>query len=428
MKLRMKNLFIIAALILLSSGCGTKTPPAREPVQGDTSVKETERKEEPESAGNSKEGHDGNDGPDLGGSDGPELSPEEETAQSHHDYEEEGREIALVTDVGYVMDHGFNEAALQGIQKYSDAAGISYSCYSTDVDTEDAYKDTILAAIRNNAELVVCVGPHFEQAVGSLQNDYHDTYFLLLDGVPRDSSGEAADVAENVHCVTYREEEAGYLVGYMSVLEGYKEFGFIGGERLPSVERYGYGYLRGIDDAAGFLEISDEVHVEYWYADTFLPDSRVEEVSKEWYETGTEVIFACGGSLYESVLPSAEAYDGKIIGVDVDQSDISELILTSAMKGIDSSIIVALDEFFANGRRWPEKLAGEIGAYGAKEKCVSLPVQDKAWRFKTATTNQYLQILARLRSGDIEIPVDMDIPPKTSIAVTYHNQQEERDS
>ena len=180
MKLRMRNLFMIAALLLLSSGCSTKTPPANEPVKEESSGQETDIKTETDENDEKEPG--GNNGPDLSENDGPELSSAEETAQNHQDYEDEGREVALVTDVSYVMDHGFNEAAFQGIQKYADAAGISYSSYSTDVDTAESYQDTILAAIHNNAELVVCVGPHFEQAVGSLQNDYSDTYFLLLDG------------------------------------------------------------------------------------------------------------------------------------------------------------------------------------------------------------------------------------------------------
>lgn len=80
-----------------------------------------------------------------------------------------------------------------------------------------------------------------------------------------------------------------------------------------------------------------------------------------------------GGSLYQSVLLSAEEYDGKLIGVDADQSGISERFLTSATKGIDASVIVALDEFFASGKKWPDKLGGQAVSYGAKEKCVSLP-------------------------------------------------------
>lgn len=406
MKLRIKNVFMIAALLLLSSGCGIQPVPTEDAdlVHSPNTVLNEQEEEEPK------------------------MSTEGETAKNHRDYQTEGRQVALVTDGGSAIDSGFNQAAYKGVQTYAEAAGISYSCYSADADTPDAYENTLLEAIEDNAELVVCVGSHFEQAVYSLQEEYDEIYFLLLDGVPRDSSGEEAAIADNVHCITYREEEAGYLAGYMAVLEGYTEFGFIGGERIASVQRYGYGYLQGIDDAASFLEVGDDIHVEYWYADTFLPDGQIEEVSKDWYQAGTQIIFACGGQLYESVLASAQVCDGKMIGADVDQSDISGLFLTSATKGIDSSIVVALDDFFASGRRWPEELAGNIGSYGAKEKCISLPVQDNAWRFKTATTNDYLRILAHLRSGDIQIQAEPDHQPEVNIMVIYHNQQEESDS
>lgn len=342
--------------------------------------------------------------------------------------------IALVTDVSSVMDNGFNQAALQGIQTYSDGADIFYATYSTETDTADAYKDTILAAIQDNAELIVCAGPHFERAVGELQNEYSNVYFLLLDGVPKDVSGDFVTIAPNVHCITYREEEAGYLAGYMAVLEGYRKFGFIGGEQLPTVVRYENGYLQGIDDAIVSLGSNEEAEVRRWYADTFLANEETKEVSKEWYESGTEVIFACGGSLYESVLSSAEECDGLLIGVDADQSGISERFLTSAAKGIDSSVVVALDEFFANGKKWPEKLAGQAVSYGAREKCVSLPIQGSAWRFQTAGMDEYLRLLARLRTGEISIPVhEAALSAEKTIRVIDYDgngsrSQEEKDS
>ena len=111
-----------------------------------------------------------------------------------------------------------------------------------------------------------------------------------------------------------------------------------------------------------------------------------------------------------------------MIGVDVDQSDISELFLTSAMKGIDSSVIDALDEFFANGRSWPKKIGGEVISYGAKEKCIRLPVQDDAWRFQNATVADYLRIAAGLKSGDINISDNMDDLSESSVSVTYHKK------
>lgn len=405
MKKKVKSLFMIVTLILLASACGTQTVPAEEPeniVQPADQISDE--------------------------SDDRDQDTEEENAENVRDERKSGARIALVTDVSSVMDSGFNQAALQGIQTYADGAGVFYSTYSTDIDTAEDYKNAVLAAIQDNAELIVCVGTHFEQVVGELQNDYSDIYFLLLDGVPTDTSGEPVDIAPNVHCITYREEEAGYLVGYMSVREGYRKFGFIGGEPLPSVKGYGYGFLQGIDEAAALIEDSDEIQVEYWYADTFSPNEQVEEVSTEWYQSGTEIIFACGGALYESVLSAAEECNGVLIGVDADQSGISGRFLTSAMKGIDSSVIVALDDFFASGKKWPEKLAGNVVSYGAKEKCVSLPVKGNAWRFQNATINDYLQTLARLRSGEIQISVDADNPPRIAITVNYHDQQEESDS
>ncbi len=404
MKRQVLSLFIIASLILLSSGCGGHVTPAEEPGRENASGQGPDDTEDTEKPGQQEE---------------PETPPAAR---------EENVCIALVTDAGSIVDNGFNHAALEGIQTYADGAGVSYACYSADADTPDAHKAAVLTAIQDNAELIVCAGSPFEQAVGSLQEDYGNVYFLLLDGVPRDLGGDEIAIAPNVHCITYREEEAGYLVGYMAVLEGYRKLGFIGGEEIPSIQRYGYGYLQGIDDAAASLEASDDIRVEYWYGGSFCPDGQIEDVSMEWYQAGTEIIFACGGSLYQSVLASAETCEGMLIGADVDQSGISERFLTSAMKGISSSVVVALDDFFASGKKWPDGLAQKAVSYGAKEKCISLPVQNGAWRFQTATMDEYLKILARLRSGDIQIPVDTETLPETAATVVYHNEQEGSDS
>ncbi len=405
--MKKKILIMIVTLIFMVSACSARTAPAEE--AGNTQLSGQTPEEEATS----------------------EVSTQQES-EENDDSQKSGVRIALVTDVSSVMDSGFNQAALQGIQTYSDGAGVFYSSYSTDADTEDAYTDTVLAAIRDNAELIVCVGSHFEQALGALQDEYSDIYFLLLDGVPKDSDGKEVTIAPNVHCITYREEEAGYLVGYMSVLEGYRRFGFVGGEQIPSVIRYENGYLQGINDAAAFVENGEEIEVRRWYADTFLANKEIEEVSGTWYEEGTEIIFACGGSIYESVLAAAKDGEGMLIGVDSDQSGISERFLTSATKGIDASVVVALDDFFASGKKWPEKLAGEAVSYGAKEKCISLPVQGDAWRFQNATTNEYLQLLARLRAGEITIPTsaeaslnDKDIIIINDDLQNLHSQEEQ---
>lgn len=409
MRKRLKFLIVLAAVGMVSAACGREDDFTKMPTEAESPAQAAENKPIQE-----EEMDDGE----------PAQMPEHTTVSN---CQIAGGQVALVIDVGSAMDSGFNQAALNGAQTYADAADISYSYYSAGEDTAQSYEKAVMTAIENDAALVICAGSHFEQAVGKLQKEYGDVYFLLLDGVPRDDAGDEIEAASNVHCIIYQEEEAGYLAGYMAVLEGYTKLGFIGGEQLPSVERYGYGYLQGIDAAAAVMDNSDDVSVEYWYADTFVPDRRIEETSSEWYEAGTEIIFACGGSLYQSVLMSAESCGGRLIGVDVDQSDVSDLFLTSAVKGIDSSVIDALDEFFANGRSWPKEIAGSVNSYGAKEKCVRLPVQDDAWRFQTATMNDYLQVLAGLKSGGIKVSDDIDIQPETTVEVIYHDRQQEDD-
>lgn len=337
-------------------------------------------------------------------------------------YLKTGGQIALVIDPGVPEDSEFNQAAWEGVLSYADAADISCSYYSVENDVEDGCEMAITEAIQNQARIVICTGSRFEQAVGSLQKQYSDVSFLLLDGVLRDETGSEVPIEDNVYCITYREEEAGYLAGYMAVLEGYRKLGFIGGKQQPSVQKYCYGYLQGIDAAAKLLEAEKEIRVDYWYADTFLADPEIEEVSAGWYRDGTEVIFACGGPLYRSVLAGAEQFDGKLIGVDTDLSGVSERFLTSAMKGIKESVIASLDEFFASGARWPKELAGQAVLCGADKKYVGLPVTQEAWRFENVSEYEYYRLLGAMRDGRIEVSGDIGDRPETEVLVVYHKE------
>ena len=77
-----------------------------------------------------------------------------------------------------------------------------------------------------------------------MQNEYPKIQFLMLDAKPR-KSGQKAELASNVHCILFREEEAGYLAGYAAVREGYTRLGFLGGKEIAPVQRYGSGFIQG---------------------------------------------------------------------------------------------------------------------------------------------------------------------------------------
>ena len=238
-------------------------------------------------------------------------------------------------------------------------------------------------------------------------------FFLLIDQAPEEAADE---LEENVHEVSFREEESAYLAGYLTVLEGHHRLGFIGGGKTPSVVRYGYGYLKGIDDAARELEL-DDVAVNCWYAENGRPSPEIYEKAAQWYAGGTEVIFACGGMLFESVLEAANKEDGLLIGADVDRSGLSERFLTSAEKGIANAVAISLDEYYAAGKRWPEGLAGQNVRYGTAQNCAGIPVFDTEWRFRNVTMEQFYEVYKKIRQGEVSVPDETGKAPEVSVTL-----------
>lgn len=347
------------------------------------------------------------------------------------DYSETGGEIALLTD-GNVEDGGYNEAVYNGVRMYALGAGVSFSYYYVDPESPDSYSEQMEKAIEDGAGLIVCAGYRFGEAVGDLDGAYPQTAFLLVDAVPHNAADEEEPIQENVHCILFHEEQAGYLAGYMAVWEGYRNLGFIGGSFLdrdlldpefgyrreePPVLRYGYGYLQGIDAAAKDLSLTD-VTVNYWYGDTFSADIAVREKAASWYESGVQVIFACGGGLYESVLEAAEEQDGLMIGVDVDQSRISDRVLTSAVKNISAAVTDALDEYYMAGG-WSDEDAGQVKRYGVEEGCAAIPVVDTEWRFKEIPVTHFFEIYKQMKRGDRTVSDEIHTPPQVAVSVNY---------
>lgn len=352
---------------------------------------------------------------------GMETTSWEESVQKmfedpYGDYRETGGEIVLLTD-GPVEDGGYNEAVYNGVRMYALGAGKPFSYYNANSDDPESYRKLIERSAQENARIIVCAGNEFGEAVGAVQESFPQTSFLLIDGVPNDGEGEALALSENVHCVLFHEEQAGYLAGYMAVWEGYRNLGFIGGKEEPAVLRYGYGYLQGIDAAAKDLSL-DDVVVKYWYADTFSPDIAVREKADGWYAEGVQIIFACGGGLYESVLEAAENQDGLMIGADVDQARVSDRVLTSAVKNIGAAVTDTLDSFYANNG-WSEAQAGQVRRYGVEEGCAAIPVVDTEWRFKEVPTTHFFEIYKQMKRGDRAASDDISEPPSVAITVNY---------
>lgn len=274
-------------------------------------------------------------------------------------------EIAMITDKGDINDKSFNQGTWEGIKSYCSTNGKTCKYYKPASADTNAYVTSIEQAINDGAKVVVTPGFLFEEPIYIVQDAHPDVKFVLIDGNPHDASYADYKTASNTVGILFAEEQVGYLAGYAAVKDGYTKLGFLGGQAVPAVVRYGYGFVQGADAAA--QELGVDVEMKYFYTGGFEATPEAQAMAAGWYSSGTEVIFACGGSVGNSAMAAAEANNGKVIGVDVDQAGIIDaygegMTVTSAMKGLAPATKDTLKAVIEDGN-WAN-YAGKIETLG----------------------------------------------------------------
>ena len=323
-------------------------------------------------------------------------------------------EIALVTDVGNIDDQSFNQYSWLGVKEYAEENGLTYAYYQPSEDSTDARVESITTAIEKGAKAVVLPGFLFADAAAQVQDLYPDVTFILIDTAP---SGAASP---NTYSILYQEEQAGYLAGYAAVKEGYTRLGFLGGMAVPAVVRFGYGFVQGADAAA--REMSIQVDIKYWYANSFAPSDSIKTKMDGWFSEGVEVVFAAGGGIYLSALAAAEEADRLLIGVDVDQGYISPRIITSATTGLTHSVKLALTRLYENNGVLPEDMQGAVAALGARDDSVGLPTAPESWRLARFTLDEYNALYQQLRDDAVVVNPAIDQQPAVTNAVVDYQE------
>lgn len=321
-----------------------------------------------------------------------------------------GYELALVTDIGTIDDKSFNQGAWEGVKKYATEKDKTYKYYQPTEKTTASYVDTISLAIEGGAKLVVCPGYLFEPAVYEVQDKYPDVKFILLDGEPHNEDYSDYRTNDNVCPILYKEDQAGFLAGYAAVKDGYTKLGFMGGMAVPAVMRYGYGFVQGAEYAANEMNVKD-LELKYHYTGGFDATPEVQSMAASWYQSGTEVIFGCGGAVGNSVMTAAEGANGKVIGVDVDQSPESATVITSAMKQLANSVYDVITDYYADSFKGGNTLTMDVTSDG-----VGLPMSTS--KFNSFTQEDYDAIFAKLVSGEIVPLTDADVESAAALPVS----------
>lgn len=325
----------------------------------------------------------------------------------------------LVSAAGTLDDRSFNQACWQGVQNFGDDNGLPYDYYQPVEDTVEAQRTIADTAIKAGAEFVIINSDQFKAAAYYMINDHPDVTFIIFDTVPIDEEGNEV-LTDNILAIQFKEHEATFIAGYAAVVDGYRKLGFMGGQAVPAVVRFGYGFVAGADAAAADLGLTD-VEMLYNYSGDFKPTPENQARAASWYQGGTEIIHVAAGPMGASVFAAAEQNDGVVIGVDSDQVAESETIITSAIKDLENVTYNSLQSWLDGTFE-----GGKIVVYGAAEGGVGLPWGSS--KFENFTKEDYDSLLERISNDEngmaSKIPTDTDyelptLIPLEALTLTY---------
>jgi basic membrane protein A and related proteins len=253
--------------------------------------------------------------------------------------------VADVTDIGGLNDHGFNHLSYTGLQRAKKQLKVQTRVYITN-SASDRLPNLAKAAESN--QLVFGTGFLMFDSIGKVAKQYPNVKFAGID-IPVAAVPEGK--LPNLRGVVFKEQEAGYLVGYIAGLElkrhpykGKQIVAGVGANKVPAIVRYLAGYRAGAKKANPKIK----VHLVYANDPTFNDQSKCKETTLNEIGRGAGVVFEAAGGCGLGGYSAAKQKHVWAIGVDADQSYLGTHMLTSATKKVDVGVFDTIKAYKAN--------------------------------------------------------------------------------
>ena len=304
-----------------------------------------------------------------------------------------GLKVGLVTDVGGLNDRGFNHLAYVGVQQAKQQLGASFRVFLSNQSSD--YVPNLTKFARQDYDLTIGVGFTEADSIDTAATKFPKENFAIVDV---DQTTEKHK-PPNLLGLLFKEQEVGYLAGYLAALEekrrpGKDVIGSVGGQKQPPVDRFIAGYQAGANAADPGITVLNG------YSQDFADQQKCKEIALNQIAEGAGVVFQVAGGCGLGALEAAKEKDVWGIGVDADQSFLGPHILTSAVKRVDTAVFLAIKSV-ADG-----KFKGGNVTYGLKDNGVALgKVSPKVPKSEVAKVQK---IRADIISGKIKnIPTEV---------------------
>jgi basic membrane protein A and related proteins len=285
----------------------------------------------------------------------------------------------VVTDIGGLNDRSFNFLANKGLEDAEADLGIQGRVLISKSNGD--YVPNLSTLAQQQYDLTVGVGFLMADAMNTVAGKFANNNFAIIDF----SAAGLKDKPKNVEGLLFKEQEAGYLAGYLAGLWAKDNkattVSTVGGQKIPPVDHYIAGFQAGAKAA------NPDIKTLNGYSQDFVDQAKCKEIALDQIAQGSKVVFQVAGQCGLGALDAAKEKGVQGIGVDADQAYLGDHILTSALKKVDVAVFDAIkraqDGKFKGGTDVIATVEnggvgiGKIGPAGTKYADQVKEVQDK---------------------------------------------------
>ena len=240
----------------------------------------------------------------------------------------------LVTDIGGLNDRSFNFLANKGLEDAESQLGTQGRVFISKSNGD--YIPNLTTSAQGQNDLTISVGFLMGDATATVATKFPNNNFAIIDF----SASALKGKPQNVEGLLFKEQEAGYLVGYLAGLwakdNNATTVSSVGGQKIPPVDHYIAGYQKGAKDANPGIKVLNA------YSQDFVDQAKCKEIALDQISQGSKVVFQVAGQCGLGALDAAKEKGVQGIGVDADQSYLGPHILSSALKKVDVAVLDAI--------------------------------------------------------------------------------------
>ena len=289
----------------------------------------------------------------------------------------EGTKIGLIVSAAGANDNGYNEYAIDGLNKAKEEFEIDTQVVTSAADVPGSLK----TLAEEGYDLIFTLEYDFNALITddgsgkSIAEQYPDTTFVIFNAFAN-TDAEGAKIHDNVIEVIFNVNEGSFLAGALAVLVNenhellfdaeeydftptsqYRGLAFVGGTQSDGISVFGWGFAQGANYIADELDVQYQIYETYAAGFAATPALRTEIDS--YFDAGVNVVFAAAGGVSTAMKNSAAAKNKLAIDVDANQdASVPGSVLTSVLKETNIAIYDLVKKFVN------EELDNSVYIYG----------------------------------------------------------------